>query len=333
NPDSNLKRLNIGNGLGQMLFVIPTFIYYVSYDLNLGFRSGAVPLALGVIVVGLALLANRLQADSPPAKQQMFPVAVAFALLILPLGFLIGWRSPDSGPHTGETIRVMSYNLHQGFNTEGRLDMEAIAQVIEASGADVVALQEVSRGWLTAGSLDMLSWLSHRLDMPYVFGPTADPVWGNAILSRLPFSDTTHPLPTDDLLLRRGYIRAEILTDFGEITIFATHFHHRGDGSEIRQAQAETLLATWNGIPRAIILGDLNSLPATPEMTLFREAGFVDSSQLITGPLLRNTYPSTNPARQIDYIWVTPDFTPLEFEIISSTASDHLPVVVELEIE
>ncbi|MCP4373161.1 MAG: hypothetical protein GY797_34405, partial [Deltaproteobacteria bacterium] len=48
-PDSNLKRLNIGNGLGQMLFVIPTFLYYVSYDLDLGFRSGVVPLALGVV--------------------------------------------------------------------------------------------------------------------------------------------------------------------------------------------------------------------------------------------------------------------------------------------
>ena len=36
----------------------------------------------------------------------------------------------------------MDYNLHNGFNTDGQLNMEALAQEIEASGADVIGLQE-----------------------------------------------------------------------------------------------------------------------------------------------------------------------------------------------
>ena len=80
----------------------------------------------------------------------------------------------------------MSFNVHNGFSRDGRLDLEAIAQVIEASGADVVGLQEVSRGWLINGSADMVQWLSQRLGMAYVYGPTEGALWGNALLSRLP---------------------------------------------------------------------------------------------------------------------------------------------------
>jgi len=46
---------------------------------------------------------------------------------------------------------VMNYNVHSGFSFAGRQDLEAIAQVIEDSGADIVALQEVSRVRLMEG--------------------------------------------------------------------------------------------------------------------------------------------------------------------------------------
>ena len=69
----------------------------------------------------------------------------------------------------------MTYNLHNGFSTAGTLEMEAIARVIEAQDPDVVGLQEVSRGWAINGSMDMLEWLSQRLQMPYIYGPTTGP--------------------------------------------------------------------------------------------------------------------------------------------------------------
>ncbi|NIN36019.1 MAG: endonuclease, partial [Gammaproteobacteria bacterium] len=66
--------------------------------------------------------------------------------------------------------------------TDGYLGIEAIAQVMEKSEADIIALQEVSRGWVINGRLDMLTWLSQRLHMPYVFGSATGPLWGNAVL-------------------------------------------------------------------------------------------------------------------------------------------------------
>ncbi|MGB2962929.1 MAG: hypothetical protein WBB69_02990 [Anaerolineales bacterium] len=44
--------------------------------------------------------------------------------------------------------------------------MEAIAEVIENSGADIIRLQEVSRGRLMDGGADMPAWLARRLRNP-----------------------------------------------------------------------------------------------------------------------------------------------------------------------
>lgn len=43
---------------------------------------------------------------------------------------------------------MMTYDLHNGFNTRGALDLEALARTIETQKPDVVALQEVARGWV-----------------------------------------------------------------------------------------------------------------------------------------------------------------------------------------
>ena len=92
-------------------------------------------------------------------------------MLALPLGYLGFWEEPRSEAAGGLPVRVMSYNLHQGFDTGGSLAIEEQAKVIEEAGPDIVALQEVSRGWVVDGSFDMLVWLSRRLDMPSSGGP------------------------------------------------------------------------------------------------------------------------------------------------------------------
>ncbi|NIV29421.1 MAG: endonuclease, partial [Anaerolineae bacterium] len=113
----------------------------------------------------------------------------------------------------------------------------------EESGADIVGLQEVSRGWVINGSTDMAQWLSQRLDMPYYFGPTEGQLWGNMLLSRYPIIQADHDaLPDESLLLRRGYLIADINTGQQILQVAVTHLHHRQDGSDIRQEQTADLL-------------------------------------------------------------------------------------------
>ena len=94
----------------------------------------------------------------------------------------------------------------------------------------------------------MMQWLSQRLNMPYVFGPTEGLQWGNAILSRYPIvSVETAPLPPDSLRFRRGYIQAEIDAGRGNVQIINTHLHHIEEDSQIRQQQVPVLLEAWGG--------------------------------------------------------------------------------------
>ena len=90
--------------------------------------------------------------------------------------------------------------------------LESIARVIEKNGADIVSLNEVSRGWVVNGSADLYEWLANRLDMQYkLFTPASDLVWGNAILSRYPLKLVSSGfLPRMDAPLRRSYLLAEV---------------------------------------------------------------------------------------------------------------------------
>src|SRR5687768_38666 len=42
-------------------------------------------------------------------------------------------------------LPVMTFNIHHGVGLDGRLDLARVAAVIRASGAEVIALQEVDR--------------------------------------------------------------------------------------------------------------------------------------------------------------------------------------------
>jgi len=317
------------NGLGQLLFVILIFVFYVSFDMAIGFRAPAVLPVAGILVAIAAIAVTRGLADENEPAPDFGPAAIGGLLLLLPIGLWLTWSTPQPiSPGAGNaTIRVMDYNLHNGFNTDGQLNMEALAQEIEASGADVIGLQEVSRGWVINGSVDMMQWLSQRLNMPYVFGPTEGLQWGNAILSRYPIvSVETAPIPPDSLRFRRGYIQAEIDAGRGNVQIINTHLHHIEEDSQIRQQQVPVLLEAWGDAPNTILVGDLNATPDSPEMQMLARAGLVDIAAAIGTPPTF-TYYSADPDGQIDYIWISPDLVPSDFEISQTTASDHLPLV------
>ena len=54
------------------------------------------------------------------------------------------WPGADQAPVPG-TLRVLTYNIHHGEGTDGKLDLDRIARVIKAAEPDIVALQEVDQ--------------------------------------------------------------------------------------------------------------------------------------------------------------------------------------------
>jgi endonuclease/exonuclease/phosphatase family metal-dependent hydrolase len=327
-------RLSVANGIGSLLLVLLSFLFYVGFELNLGLNPVLLLPLAGLLLAAAAFGANRGQQLDQALESQFVPAGAAAILLLLPLGMLFTWSAPQPASPAADnaSVRVIDYNLHNGFNAAGLLDMEALAQVIEDSGGDVVSLQEVSRGWLVNGSVDMLQWLSRRLDMPYVFGPTEGFQWGNAVLSRYPIRRWENvALFSESLPFGRGYIRAEIDIGAGTLQVIDTHLHHLEEDSEIRQIQVPELIDAWNGATHMALMGDMNATSDSPEMIMLADAGLVDVSAEI-GPSPGYTYYSPSPDRRIDYIWISPELTPSAFEIPQTTASDHLPLVTTLTL-
>jgi endonuclease/exonuclease/phosphatase family metal-dependent hydrolase len=336
-PRGRLGRSAVAYGLSFLLFTLLFFGYNAPNNLVLPFASTIV-LPITALLMGLA-------AASAPAevgeRGLVWPgrtlAIVAVALLLAPLGLALAWQPVEPvAPDGNEPLRMMQYNLHVGFSTAGRLDLEAIAAVIEAADADVVTLQEVSRGWVITGPVDMLSWLAQRLDMVPVAGPTADDgQFGNGILSRYPVVAVERgDLPSEGQALKRGYLQVDV--DAGETTVrvIATHLYQyidKPEDSVIRQTQVAALLAGWNSAPRTVIAGDFNAWPEHAEMVMMGDAGLQDVGGLLgSGPAYTN--PADAPVQRIDYIWLSPDLTPSSFAMPQTTASDHLPLLVTVQL-
>jgi len=325
-------RSSIANGIGWLLFVLLAFLYYVSYEVRLPFGNNTLPF-IAMALFGIAVLVALRRLPNIGAANSWTSATVAFVLLLVPIMIAINFRAPAANPGKGFPVRVMSYNLHNGFSADGKLNPDALAQTIQAANPDIIALQEVERGWLIDSNLDLLDYLSQKLNMPYVFGPTADPVWGNAILSRYPIKETgSAPLPPRTLLIKRGYMWARVDVGGDELFVVVTHFHHIDKDTEIRQQQSPEIVKFWNQRPRTIFMGDLNARPDSKEIAILSDAGLQDAfAEAGTGTGF--TWNSAKPDRRIDYLWLSPDLSARDFFIPISMASDHYGVAATVGVK
>ena len=321
--------------VGMTLMLLLFFIYYASYDTDVLAPKEAVrPLA--ALVVGLAALwasgARRSGGVSATSIARIASVP-ALLLLLLPLLQLAAWKDVTPTAGAGFPVRVMTYNLHQGFDVNGRHGLEEMAKVIEAEDPDIVALQEVSRGWVVNGSVDMLTWLSQRLQMDYVWGPAADSAWGNALLSRFPIAGHgNYAMPNNDALrFDRAFLVVEVDLGGGEVVdVVATHFHSGEDDSALRVPQSLAVLQAIDAARNVVLLADLNALPGDPEMRLLADAGLNDTFVASGATGDGFTSPSDAPRQRIDYVWASPDLKARDFSVPRSPASDHLAAAVTL---
>ena len=333
NSGARFSSVTVANGAGMLLLVVFLLGYYAVYQISLPYSNTILELVAAVAVAACGLASCRtIKECSAPGHAVWVAPLLALFLLILPMTGILTWQKAETTTGDGFPVRIMTYNLHNGFNTNGHLDMETLAQVIEESQPDIVVLQEISRGWVISGRLDMLTWLSQRLNMPYVSGPTADPLWGNAILSRYPIIESSNlELPPRDLFILRGFTSAVVDLGNGDsLQVIATHFHHLEQDSDVRQLQTPVIVDFWNNTERTVILGDLNAEPDAPEIDLLRKAGLVDA-MADAEPVSAYTFHSADLYQRIDYIWVSPDLVVKEGNVPFSNASDHLPVVVLID--
>ncbi len=152
-------------------------------------------------------------------------------------------------------MKFASYNIQYGFGLDGIYDLGRIADSLE--GADVIALQEVTRGSESNDFADMVADLAALFpDYFWVYGAPFDLhvaagesgfpprgtrfQFGNMILSRFPIlSSRTHLLPrsrtVSKLNLQRGATEALIDIPNRPLRVYSVHLDHVSVDERIAQ--------------------------------------------------------------------------------------------------
>ncbi|HAU30715.1 MAG: Endonuclease/exonuclease/phosphatase [Desulfotomaculum sp. 46_296] len=222
-------------------------------------------------------------------------------------------------------IRVLTYNIHHGEGAGG-ISLTKIAAVIRKSSPDLVALQEVDMFMPRSFFANQARRLAKMLGLQYVFGRAASWLiimrYGNAVLLRGTI------LQHNNLVLTKGrecraLLRTRIKT--GQCPAFHFLNTHLGLSSDERRAQADKIAQVVSVLKGPVVLaGDFN---AGPEAEEFKSLNCLLNFSALTNP----TYPSHEPVCFLDNILVSRHWSVLRAATVKSLASDHLPLIVDLE--
>jgi endonuclease/exonuclease/phosphatase family metal-dependent hydrolase len=240
-------------------------------------------------------------------------------------------------------FRLLTYNVHGCRGTDRDVSPTRIAEVIEATGADVVALQELDFHRRRSGYEDQADVIAAQLSMDFHFHPAwqlEEEQLGDAVLSRLPMR-LMHAgaLPSQSRWKRerRGAVWVRVEHNGRPIHLVNTHL---GLNRRDRLAQTEALfgpewLSHTRCGPPLILCGDFNARPGSPvHRRVLQQLRDVqpDPPRRRT----RRTFPTHYPLASLDHVFLSAEFEVLRVEVVRTpltrVASDHYPLLVELRL-
>jgi len=229
----------------------------------------------------------------------------------------------------------------------GRDSFEEIASLCAEAQADIIAMQELDAP--ATDSPDEPSEgvhhardLAGRLAMKLLFCRTfrrGVGYYGHALLSRTPLElkrVTTFPGDAHPDAEPRGAIWARTMLGTKPLDIISTHL---GVTRSERQAQSLALIGDeWLRSPEmkrpVILCGDLNAVPNAS--TYRRLASRLRDAQRLHRGRPKATFPSALPILRLDHVFVSRDVAvrnvTVPWNARSRRASDHLPLIVDLEL-
>lgn len=228
----------------------------------------------------------------------------------------------------------------------GRAKPERLVQVLIASGADVIGIQEVSLEQSEALENRLASEYPHRVMFPGGFA-------GKVVLSRYPLvhNEQLHLSTVRPDLLVHIQIEERVLT------LIVAHppppyLTRMGFGFDMQtwhQIRSLARLAREN--EPSVLLGDFNFAPWSKTYTYMRATGLQDAYTAAgkksgftlpkrIGPWKRFllfhrliTWLPLVPVLRVDYIWYSGELNSVDAWVGEDTGSDHLPVLARLAFE
>ncbi|MFJ2744953.1 endonuclease/exonuclease/phosphatase family protein [Streptomyces sp. NPDC087440] len=259
--------------------------------------------------------------------------ATALVALLLPVTVwlsLFGGLLTDRSGAPGD-LTVASHNVGAG-----NADPAGTARALAASGADVLALEELTAEAGGTYEKELARTYPHHA----VRGTVG--LW-----SRLPLSDVravdtamdAGPLgdakPESARMPDNRALRATVATGRGPLAVYVAHLgsvrvtHRTGFGTADRNRNAQALgeaLAAERS-ERVVLLGDFNG--TVDDRALSALTSRMRSAQEEAGDGFGFTWPASFPVARIDQILVR-GVQPSRARVLAGTGSDHLPVAADV---
>jgi len=238
-------------------------------------------------------------------------------------------------------FRLLTYNIHKGIGgTDRRYRLERIVEVIRHCQPDIALLQEVDDGVPRSSHDRQVELLADAVGLRHhAFQRNVrlkHGGYGNAILSRYPLDDLHHVDLTIRFKKRRRALVAHCRIHHAGHTrsVVLANVHLGLSGLE-RQIQLRRLLSDasithLSAATPLIVAGDYNDVWGKLGKGILQPVGFTSASDNI------RTFPAIMPLRPLDRIYYR-NLVQTHHAFASRTktahrASDHLPLVVDLEI-
>jgi endonuclease/exonuclease/phosphatase family metal-dependent hydrolase len=263
-----------------------------------------------------------------------------------------------------KSLRIMTFNIHFGNTINNEFDILKISKVIKGSQCDIVCLQEVDNNWSSRSDYQSLvSIISKKADLPYyIFNPIYNKAssrgpkypneqFGTAILSKYKILESHDyiisrwstqkgdPQPGEKGFPSQLHGFGNVIIDINgaNISVYNTHLDYRADPPEgyketLRAIQVREMLNIINYKYPTILTGDMNADLSAKDVfePLLK---YFDDAWSIAGKGMGLSFPCNEPYTRIDYILVNKNsnIRVKNAYIIQEEASDHLPVVAEID--
>ena len=282
--------------------------------------AGLVP-ALAVLLTGGKKLSY-----NGSEKGQAIPPAFAWGLFLVTalagLGVVLTMARPDTQSQGRETIRVMTYNIRQGYSDAGLKNYDGQLDLISQIAPDIIGLQESDTNRIANGNSDIVRYFADRLGMYSYFGPkTVTGTFGIALLSIYPIQNArTFYMYSEGE--QTATIEAQIVVGNKTFNVYVTHL---GNGGPI--VQQEAVLEVVGDKGNVIAMGDFNFRPDTDQYRLTTER--LQDAWLLKWPTGVDDE-GYNPDQRIDHIFVSPGMVVRDMQYWTGPESDHPAAIAEI---
>ena len=289
----------------------------------------------------------------------VLPLAVA--VLGLSRSYSLGSKveAPDS-------VRVMTYNVHNFSHVDGETSREQFASqvvdMVREQNPDLLCCQEFSAFKSGVTRPQCIEDFAESAGFQYIYYNRKINYGGNVVFSKYPITkvseesgigkEKTYGVMVEVDAGEKGKFHLanvhllsymitddeiDVLTNTSERqsmdTVGKTVLHKLAYAFQRRSDELQEVLQGMPPVEGPILIcGDFNEPPLSYNYRQMQKAGYVDTFMKV-GHGIKPTYAGKLPLLRIDYIWANDKVTPLCFKRHREKASDHYPIMLDFKIQ